>query len=129
MDISNFYFNTPLDRPEFIRMRTSNIPDEIVQAYKLRNLLEPDGYVYIKIVFGMYGLPHAGLIANALLKKRLNKHSYRQSKLVQGLWMHDWHPFWFTLVVDDFGVKYVGKEHAMHLKTVIESYYPLSTDW
>jgi hypothetical protein len=43
--------------------------------------------------------------------------------------MHDWHPIWFTLVVDDFGVKYVGQEHAIHLKTVIESYYPLSTNW
>ncbi|KAL7475398.1 hypothetical protein ACHAW6_001314, partial [Cyclotella cf. meneghiniana] len=110
MDISNFYLNTPLDRPEFIRMRISDIFDKIVQEYKLRDLLEPDGYVYIKIVLGMYGLPHAGLIANVLLEKGLNKHGYRQSKLVPGLWMHDWRPIWFTLVVDDFGVKYIGKE-------------------
>jgi hypothetical protein len=77
----------------------------------------------------MYGLPHAGLIVNELLEKRLNKHGYHQSKLVPGLWKHKWRPIWFTLVVDDFGVKYVGKEHTLHLKSVLKSYYPLSTDW
>eukprot|EP00804_Cyclotella_cryptica_P025442 CCRYP_017212-RB/>CCRYP_017212-RB protein AED:0.32 eAED:0.32 QI:0/-1/0/1/-1/1/1/0/471 len=129
MDISNFYLNTPLTRPEYIRMKLSDIPEEIITEYKLRDLVEPDDCVYIIIVLGMYGLPHAGLIANELLEKRLNKHGYQQSKLVPGLWSHKWRPIWFTLVVDDFGVKYVGKEHALHLKSVIESYYPLSTDW
>jgi hypothetical protein len=43
--------------------------------------------------------------------------------------MHTWQPIWFTLVVDDFGIKYVGKEHALHLKSALQSYYPLSTDW
>jgi hypothetical protein len=129
MDISNFYLNTPLKRPEYIRMKLSDIPEEIITEYKLRDLVELDDCVYIIIVLGMYGLPHAGLIANELLEKRLNTHGYHQSKLVPGLWKHKWRPIWFTLVVDDFGVKYVGKEHALHLKSVLESYYPLSTDW
>jgi len=55
-------------------------------------------------------------LANELLEKRLNKHGYQQSKLVPGLWKHDTRPIQFTLVVDDFGVKYVGEEHAQHLK-------------
>ncbi|KAL7482965.1 hypothetical protein ACHAW6_008618 [Cyclotella cf. meneghiniana] len=128
MDISNFYLNTPLKCPEFICMHLSNIPVEMIQEYKLLDILESNGYLYIKIVLGMYGLPHASLIANVLLKKWLNKHCYRQSKLVPGLWIHDWRPIWFILVMDDFGVKYVGQEHPIHLKTVIESHYPLSTD-
>jgi hypothetical protein len=32
-------------------------------------------------------------------------------------------------VVDDFGIKYVGKEHAEHLKATIEKYYQISCDW
>ena len=115
MDISNFYLNTPLKQPEYIRMKINDIPEEIIAEYKLRDLLEPDDCIYIMIVLGMYGLPHAGLIANELLEQRLNKHGYHQSKLVPGLWKHKWRPIWFTLVVDDFGIKYVGKEHAMHL--------------
>ena len=69
---------------------------------------------------GMYGLTQAGLLANKLLEKRLNKRGYQQRKLVPGFWTHDWRPAQFTLVVDKFGVKYVGEEHVLHLKHTIE---------
>ena len=78
----------------------------------------------------MYGLPQAGLlVANELLEKRLNKHGYHQSKLVPGLWKHDTRLIQFTLVVNDFGVKYVGEEHAKHLKATLEEHYKLTCDW
>jgi hypothetical protein len=76
-----------------------------------------------------YGLPQSGLLANKLLKKRLNKHGYYQSKYIPGLWKHEWRPVQFTLVVDNFGVKYVGKEHALHLKQVLEQDYTVTTEW
>jgi len=31
--------------------------------------------------------------------------------------------------VDDFGVKYIGKEHAQHLKNTLEQHYKLTCDW
>ena len=80
-------------------------------------------------VRGMYGLPQAGLLANELLEERLNKAGYHQSKLVPGLWTHEWRPIQFTLVVDDFGVKYVGREHAEHLQRTIAEHYKVTTDW
>ena len=36
LDISNFYLMTPLKRPEYIRMKLSDIPLEIIEEYKLR---------------------------------------------------------------------------------------------
>ncbi|KAL7474591.1 hypothetical protein ACHAW6_000562, partial [Cyclotella cf. meneghiniana] len=57
----------------------------------------------------MYGLPQAGIIAH-LLEKRLQANGYHQSKINTGFWMHAWRPICFALCVDDFGVKYVGKE-------------------
>ena len=129
LDISNFYLMTPLKRPEFIRMKLSDIPDEIIREYKLRDKATPDGSIYIVANKGMYGLPQAGLLANELLEKRLNKHGYHQSKLVPGLWKHEWRPIQFTLVVDDFGVKYVGKEHALHLQQTLEHHYKVTKDW
>ncbi len=33
------------------------------------------------------------------------------------------------MVVDDFGVKYVSKEHALHLHKVLEAHYKLTCDW
>ena len=128
MDISNFYLMTPLKRPECVRISLRDIPDEIIKEYKL-NDIATNGAVHIMIMRGMYGLPQAGLLANELLEKRLNKAGYRQSKLVPGLWKHDWRPVQFTLVVDDFGVKYVGKAHAEHLKKTLESSYGVTTEW
>jgi hypothetical protein len=36
MYISIFYLMTPLHRPNFIRMKLSDIPDEVIKEYKLR---------------------------------------------------------------------------------------------
>jgi len=36
---------------------------------------------------------------------------------------------WFTLVVDDFDVKYVGEENAKHLMTSLRKHYEVEEDW
>ena len=71
----------------------------------------------------MYGLPQAGILAQNLLEKRLKKKGYYQSMYTPGLWLHEWQPIQFSLVVDDFGVKYVGKEHAKHLVDALVEHY------
>ena len=123
MDLSNFYLMTPLKRPEYVKINLKDIPDEIITEYKLREMATPDGNVYIEITKGMYGLPQAGLLANEQLETRLNEHGYVQSKLVPGLWKHSTRKIQFTLVVDDFGVKYIRQEDADHLKAVLEQHY------
>ena len=35
----------------------------------------------------------------------------------------------FCLVVDDFGVKYLGKQHSDHLVPVIKKYRNITEDW
>ena len=129
MDISNFYLMTPLKRPEYIRVRLSDMPAEIINEYNLRDKANEKGFIFMSVHKGMYGLPQAGLLANELLEKRLNKHGYFQSKLVPGLWSHKTRPIQFALTVDDFGVKYIGKEHAIHLQKVLEEHYKVTTDW
>ena len=69
IDISNFYLMTPLKRPEFIRMKMSDIPEEIIAEYKLKDIVTADGSIYIQANRGMYGLPQSGLLANELLEK------------------------------------------------------------
>ena len=77
MDISNFYLVTPLKRPEYIRISIKDIPDKIINEYKLGYKADKNGSVYIEANRGMYRLPQAGLLANELLEKRLNKRGYR----------------------------------------------------
>jgi hypothetical protein len=64
MDISNFYLMTPLHRAEFIRIKLSDIPDEVIREYsKLREKATKNGSIYIRAKRGMYGLPKVGLLA------------------------------------------------------------------
>lgn len=77
----------------------------------------------------MYGLPQAGMLVQELWEKRLNAHGYSQCKAIPGLWSHQTRPISFTLVVDDFGVKYVGEEHTLHLGNILKEHYEISKDW
>ncbi|KAL7476550.1 hypothetical protein ACHAW6_002410, partial [Cyclotella cf. meneghiniana] len=90
---------TPLPRPEYLLLKLSNIHEEIITKYCLHHIAEKDGTLYVLVHLGMYGLPLAGLLSNELLKNRLNTHNYHQSKLLPGLWTHEWRPIQFTLVV------------------------------
>jgi hypothetical protein len=61
IDISNFYLNTPMVCPEYLKVKLSNIPEEVIDKYNLRDIATQDGYVYIEVTKGMYGLQQAGL--------------------------------------------------------------------
>ncbi len=77
----------------------------------------------------MYGLPQAGILAQELLEQRLNKHGYHQSPITPGLWQHDYRPISFTLCVDDFSIKYVGRKHAEHLTSILSEHHKCSHNW
>ena len=128
LDIKNYYLGTPLDRYEYLRIRWEDVPDEIREEYNLHELVV-DGAIYVEIRKGMYGLPQAGILANKLLKERLAKHGYYECARTHGLWRHKWRPIVFALVVDDFGVKYVGEEHARHLYAALREHYEVTCDW
>ena len=128
MDISNFYLATPMDHPEYMRLPMKIMPQEIIDKYNLNNIAS-DGWVYVRIERGMYGLPVAGRIANDLLVKRMRAYGYHPCQFTPGLWRHVWRPIAFTLVVDDFGIKFVGDEHAHHLKRSLERHYDITVDW
>ena len=86
-------------------------------------------WVYFEIKNGVYGLPQSGVLAQALLEKRLKRHDYYQCPITPGLWRHNWRPIMFCLLVDDFGIEYVGERHALHLKSVLEKYYDITVNW
>eukprot|EP00804_Cyclotella_cryptica_P000411 CCRYP_008709-RA/>CCRYP_008709-RA protein AED:0.43 eAED:0.43 QI:0/0/0/1/0/0/5/0/715 len=127
-DLSNFYLCTPMPRPEFGRVKLSDIPEEIIEEYKLRELATKDGWVYFRADKTHYGLPQAGSLSHDLLEKRLNAEGYVKTLTVPGLWKHKTRNIQFVLVVDDFGIKYVKKEDLDHLVGVLKRYYDASVD-
>jgi hypothetical protein len=114
MDIKNYYLGTPLPWFEYMKMLLSWFPEEIVNKY---------------IQKGMYGWKQAGLLANQLLQTRLVPFGYYGARHTPGLWLHKTRPISFSLVVDDFAVKYVGKQQADHLRNALLKNYELTTDW
>ena len=46
------------------------VPQEFTDLYQLRDKIK-NGFVYFKIICGMYGLVEAGVLANKLMKERL----------------------------------------------------------
>ncbi len=77
----------------------------------------------------MYGLPLAGIIAQELLQERLAKVGYYQSKIIPGLWTHNTKKTCFTLVVDDFAIKYTNLDNAKHLIDALKKDYVITIDW
>jgi hypothetical protein len=118
-----------MSRYEYMKLHLSKIPEEILAEYHLEDLATPDGWVYIEIRKGMLGLKQVGRLANDRLTKHLAKSGYRPVRHTSSLWAHDTRPIVFALVVDDFGVKYMGKEHAMHLLQALRTLYTIKEDW
>ena len=73
-----------------------------------------DGWVFAEVRKGMYGLLHVGLLAQDLLQERLATNGCIQSKFMTGLWTYSTKQF--CLVLNYFGVKYMGRENTEHLK-------------
>jgi len=84
LNIKNFYLNTSLSRYKYLRLRLDNFPEDVIAQYNLKDIVTSNGYVYIEVRKGMYGLPQAGLLAQELLQTRLKKNGYKQSKHTPG---------------------------------------------
>jgi hypothetical protein len=128
IDIKNFYLTAALDYYEYMKMPLALFPVWVKKQYNL-DMHARDGFVFLEIWHAVWGLPQAGILANKLLQKRLKPHGYYECVNTPGLWRHDTRPITFLLVVDDFGIKYVGKEHADHLINCLKEKSKLTEDW
>jgi hypothetical protein len=128
LDVNNFYLGTSMEHFEYLRIPIQLIPLEIITQHALLPLVS-DGHIFLEVQKGIYGLPQAGILANLLLAKRLAPHGNRQTKSTPGLWAHVTLPVTFSLVVDDFVVKYEGLANAHHLINALEQHYTVSKDW
>ena len=117
--VKDFYLNNHMDRDEYITIHISRIPPEFVEKYNIAEKSH-NAYIYARATKEMYGLPQAVRIEHEALLNHLESYRYHPSSKNPGLWKHNSQPINFTLVVDDFGVKYSGKQHALHLKASLE---------
>jgi hypothetical protein len=100
----------------------------IQEQYNLK-VLTYKGFVHLEMQRAVWGLPQADILANKCLRHKLAPFGYYKHISTPGLWYHETRPISFTLVVDDFGVKYVNKEDIDHLIELIKKTYTLTEDW
>jgi hypothetical protein len=128
LDIKDFYLGTPLERFEYVRLPLRAIPDFVMDKYNLRPLVHRDSVLF-EIRKCMYGLPQAGLLSQQRLIAHLAAHGYVQDANVSCLFHHAARRTAFTLVVDDFAVKFKTRADAEHLISILELQYELKKDW
>ena len=127
IDLKNFYLSVPLEYYKYMCIPIGLFPIRIVKQYDLLNKVVK-GHIYLKMQCAVWGLPQAGILANKLLCKRLTPNGYYKCKQTLGLWRHTTHPISFTLVVDDFGMKYTHKSDVNHLIECLKMDYKLTKD-
>ena len=67
LEISNFYLTTPLKRKEYVKTKLSNFPKTVIAHYNLCENATPEGFIYVAIKRGMYGIPQSGILSQTLL--------------------------------------------------------------
>jgi hypothetical protein len=59
----------------------------------------------------LWTFPQAGILANNLLWSCLEANGFYEAASTPGLGRHKWRPIQFCLIINEFGIKYVGLEH------------------
>ena len=113
------YLMSDLVESEYVKFDIKLIPQRIIDHYNINDIVDDKGFVYAKINKTWYGLKQNGKIAHNVSMKHLNKHGYYQAKNTHGLFVHEICDISFTLVVNDFGIKFTNKQDVDHLISIM----------
>jgi hypothetical protein len=76
LNIKNFYLGTPMSYFQYILVQPSIIPKEVWDDHHYTIPIASDGYAYLEIRRGMYGLKEAGILAFNQLVQKLKPAGY-----------------------------------------------------
>ena len=130
MDISDFYLESVLTRPEYMRLPVRLIPQAHRARFQVDHLADGE-FIIWEVTKGIYGLPQAGLLAQQDLIRLLEQHNFVQCPHTPCLFKHRINNIQFVLWVDDFLVKYPRNQpRLLHdLIATLRSKYRLKIDW
>ncbi len=129
IDLANFDLNTPIECYVYMCLLLDILPQEIIDKYGLTNIVDANGWVYVEIQKGMYGLPQASIHANKLLEKQLAIRGYNQCQHTPGLWHHMWRDITLYLVLDNFDIKTTSMADMKHLISSLQEHYSIAVNW
>ena len=109
-------------------MKLTDFPQEIIDEYNLDDIINPNSWIYMEIWKALPGLCQSGALVAKKIAADLKPYGYYKVPKTKGLWKHETPPISFTLVVNDFGISYVDRKDADHLKAALEARYPMTID-
>ena len=129
MTLVFFYLETPLEKYEYMKTPLALFPSWTRKQYDLEENAH-NSFMYWQICSVICGLPYSGILANLRVRENLKPSGSYEVAHTPGLWKHKRRPVQFSLIVDDFRVKYVGKEHIDYLITSLhKDYARITVDW
>ncbi len=126
--IKKIYLAIALKYFKYIKIPPSLFLLWTIEQYNLKTLAL-DGWVYIEMRKIIWGLPQASILANKCICRKLTPFGYFECINTPGLWCHESRPITFTLVVDNFGVKYVNRDDVDHIILSMKKTYTFTKDW
>ena len=127
-DLKYFFLDASMHKSEYMRILYMYITQDIRDKYDLDTRLASDGYIYIKIKKGMYGLKQAAVLAFDNLVENLSIHGYAPIPHTSGIRQHAPRKTKFCLCVDYFRAKYSSKTDAEHLLNALGQQYTYTVD-
>ena len=128
IDIKDMYLMSLLDHYVYLKINVDMFSDKILDKYNLREYITADKkWIYFQVWRSMYGLPQAGRIAQKKLIKVLEEGGYVETR-TQCIFRHRTRNTIFSLIVDDFLVKFQKDEDFKHLTDTLEKYYRITID-
>ena len=127
IDISNFYLGSKLTEPEYVSIAVKDIPIETMIEFDLDQYIDND-HVLFQVDGTMYGHPVSGRVANTDLVDHLAQHGYIQEPNIPSLFINSKNNVSFSLVVDDFGIKYNDNAGIKDLIRVLKLKYDIQID-
>jgi hypothetical protein len=126
IDLTEFYLESPLAQPQFIKIYTNLFSPEVLSRLSLPPFLKQDkagkNYILFCIEKTMYGLKEAGKLSNLRLVSLLQSFDFYQAN-TPGLFRHASRSITFVLVVDDFGVQYHNPSDFAFLVSCLTTLY------
>jgi hypothetical protein len=128
VDVKDAYLHSVLAEPCYMRIRLDQLAPATVEKYGLEALAK-NGSVLHKVVKGIYGHPEAGrLWQETLIRECLTPAGFKALPSSPCLFANKDKTVVFSLVVDDFFIKYRSRLEAEPLLTALRALYTITVD-
>jgi hypothetical protein len=127
IDIVDYYLGTLLPSPESVRIDVSSISIPTLTKLGLLPFLHHSHgkpFIFCDVLKTVSGLPQSGLLSQLRLVALLTQHGFSETSTLM-LFRHHTHSTAFTLVVDDFLVRYSHPSELDHLVSCLSTLYEL----